>query len=166
MKLRIQEKTEFYLLEPWFSIVSLKNSIEKRKKNTLARFPSLPLKIEDPPFRMLVLSPCTFPCDSSGAVDVGLVSIGISSDKICLQHQLAKSGYFFPVSDKLLSRQQEQMNWWAEAQPRAGLWIFWLTLRSFISPLSQLHATDTFPKSVFVAIHSPIWLQKFGIWET
>lgn len=84
---------------------------EKKKNITLARFPSLPLKIEDPPFRMLVLSPCAFPCDSSGAVDVGLMSTGISSDKICLQHQLAKSGFFFPVPDKLLSRQQEHINW-------------------------------------------------------
>lgn len=83
---------------------------KERKKMTLARFPSLHLKIEDPPFRMLVLSPCAFPRDSSGAVDVALTSTGISSDKICLQHQLAKSEFFFPVPDKLQSRQQEHIN--------------------------------------------------------
>lgn len=83
---------------------------ERKEKITLARLPSLHLKIEDPPFRMLVLSPCSFPCDSSGAVDVGLTSTGISSDRICLQHQLAKSEFFFPVPDKLPSRQQEHIN--------------------------------------------------------
>lgn len=100
MKLRVQKKAELCWNQhfPLFLCTSQRN---EKKKITLAKFPSLPLKIQDPLFRMLALSPCTFPCDSSGAVDVGLTSAGISSDKVCLQHQLAKSGFFPPCFQQI-----------------------------------------------------------------
>lgn len=115
----------------------------------------MPLKIEDPPLRMLVLSPCAFPCDSSGAVDVGLVSTGISCDKICLQHQLAKSGFFFPFLTNYKAGSKSMLTVRLKHNPeQISGFSSWLW-GNLISHLSQLH----------VIFFSPIHVRKFRIWK-